>query len=169
MTAAGFETSSRLARAALLIGKGEAAGYHLEASPEGQLSRREEPVSFNFGFDFRARAYTAQAVTVGDTLRLSFFGDFGLLPYSQESRTRRAEILALLPHLKAVGLIWEITRTQALRVGGILELKGVMAPREILAAVIESLVLARESLDAISAIAYTPQKTPTRSARQSPS
>ena len=166
MTAAGFDSSSRIARAAALIGEGEAAGYHLEASPEGHLARREEPVSFNFGFNFRARAYTAQAVTEGDTLRLSFSADFGLLPYSHENRTRRAEILALLPRLKAAGLTWDITRTQAVRVGGALELKGVMAPREILAAVIESLVLARESLDAISAIAYVPQKASGRPAQR---
>lgn len=166
MAGSGFEQTSRLAHAAFLIGDGDAAGYDLEASPEGHLSRREKALSFNFGFNFRERPFSARAVGEGETLRLSFYGEFGVLPYSQESRTRRLEILALLPQLKAAGLSWEITKTQAIRVGAALELKGVTAPREILAAVIEHLVLARASLDAISALAYMPPKLPPRPARR---
>lgn len=166
MAISGSEQTSRLARAASLIGEGEAAGYHLEASPEGHLARREKALSFNFGFNFRERPFSALAVTEGDTLRLSFFGEFGVLPFSQEDRSRRQEILGLLPQLKAAGLSWELTRSQALRVGAALELKGVTAPREILAAVIEHLVLSRTSLDAISALAYVPPKPAARPARR---
>ncbi len=166
MVSPGPEQTSRLARAASLIAEGEAAGYHLEASADGQLARREKALSFNFGFNFRERPFSARAVTEGDTLRLSFFGEFGVLPFSQEDRGRRQEILDLLPQLKAAGLSWELTRTQALRVGAALELKGVTAPREILAAVIEYLVLSRASLDAISALAYVPPKPALRSARR---
>lgn len=166
MAAPGSEQTSRLARAASLIGEGEAAGFHLDASADGELSRREKALSFNFGFNFRERPYSALAVSEGDTLRLSFFGEFGVLPFSQENRTRRLEILGLLPQLTASGLSWEITRTQALRVGAELELKGVSSPREILAAVIEHLIISRASLDAMSSLAYVPVKPTPRLARR---
>lgn len=166
MVASASGEGSGLAQAAAVIGNGEAAGYHLAASPEGRLQRRDKPISFNFGFNFRERPFSARAVAEGESLRLSFFGEFGVLPYSHEDRGRRQEILGLLPQLKSAGLSWEITRNQAVRIGAALELHGVTAPREILAAVIEYLVLSRSSLDAISALAYMPPKPmPRRIAR----
>lgn len=145
-----------------LIGEGATAGFDLHISPDGRLTRRESGLNFQFSFRFRDRTFNAEANALGGEVRLHFTGDFGVLPFTLEDRTRRQEILDLLPELRRAGLTCEITPVNGIRVGGELSLTGVMAPREILAAVVEQLILSRAALDAMAELAYVPVKLPVR-------
>jgi hypothetical protein len=163
------EATSRLAHAAALLGGGQPAGFHLAASPEGWLIRRDQPVSLNFGFNFRDRAFSANATSEGGNLRVTFFSEFGVVPFTHEDRLRRAQILEYLPRLRDAGLRWEITKEQSVRVGASFELDGVTAPQEILAGMIECLMMTRAALDAMAALAYVPVRFAPRTPRQSAS
>ena len=162
MAEAGSHNGSRLGPMAELIGDGAAAGFDLQISPDGRLTRRENGLNFRFSFRFRDRAFNAEANALGDEVRLRFTGEFGVLPFTLEDRTRRQEILSLLPELRRAGLSCEITPANGIRVGGELSLTGVTAPREILAAVIEQLILSRAYLDTMAELAYVPVKLPVR-------
>ena len=149
---------SRLTRVASLIGERGVAGFDLMTSADGGLARRDRSIAFAFAFRFRDRLFAANAETEGDQLKLAFFAEFGVLPFSHEDRARRAQILAFLPLLGEAGLTWEIPRNQAIRIGANLRLDGTTAPREILAAVIERLMMSRAALDAMAELAYVPVK-----------
>jgi len=156
----GYEShdTSHIVPVADLLGQGEAAGFDLAVSPDGHLTRVNRGVSFHFEFRFRDRPFAATVNTLSDEVKLSFSGEFGVLPFTLEDRSRRAQILGLLPELRRAGLACEVTPKQVVRVGREMTLKGIRAPREILAVVIEQLVLSRTSFDAMAEIAYAPPK-----------
>ena len=162
MAEAGSHNGSHLGPVAELIGENEAAGFDLQISSDGRLTRREQGLNFRFSFRFRDRAFDAEANALGGEVRLRFAADFGVLPFTLEDRARRQEILSLLPELRRAGLTCEITPAKVIRVGGELSLTGVTAPREILAAIIEQLILSRAALDAMAELAYVPVKLPVR-------
>jgi hypothetical protein len=127
--------SDQAAAIASLVGEAVPHGIGASVAPDGAILRRPEAFPFSFAFHCAGRAFQAVAREAGDAVRIELTTGFGVLPYTQEDRARRVDILRVLEALDGAQLGWRITADQHVQMVIHITVSHEAPPNEIIVAV----------------------------------
>jgi hypothetical protein len=117
----------------------------------------DDPEIWRFGFNLDEIPFTVGISLRNGNRSLQLTGDFGVLPFSAESQSRRRRLqIVMAAARQRSGLGWELTQDQRIRAIGELSLVGSLTPMAAIAASVARILAARPYLDLVKAVAGEP-------------
>jgi hypothetical protein len=148
--------SDQAAAIASLLGEAVPHGIGAATSPDGAILRRPEVFPFSFAFHFAGWPFRAEATEQGQEVHIALSAGFGILPYTQEDRVRRAGILHVLQAMESARLGWRVTSDQ--QVQFVLDLPVALdaTPSEIITELVATLLPLQGWFDLLAEVCAAP-------------
>jgi len=139
-------------------------GFGLSVMPDGAVVKRSPGVPISFKFDFGGLEFDAHAYDHGEKMHIRALAVPGALPYTQESATRRRDLMRVLtaigtqgnPNTAWLGIGWYLDARQRIHFGIGVDIDPSLQPVAVLSELIFNLLPARGWIELLETLCRAP-------------